>query len=296
VPPALKDRSDLISVYRALYSEAGASYEELYGALRTALGIRNCDVLLIGSHDGQERVLSGLVLETVRSIVERWPQPPDPIAGRSWSAIVRQQPVQPRRVLSNRAILRRLLRRVAGRGFGARFRGASTANIPALCPVPSFERRSVVLRSMGVPQLLYPSLVSGCTREQRGRVHVYVDVSGSIGDLKGALYGAVTDCADVVHRTVHLFSTEVHDVSFEALRRGKCRTTGGTSIECVAAHMCRERVHHAVLLTDGFVGTPGSVASETLRHAAVGVALTPGYGTRTDLDGVVRFWEQLHGG
>jgi hypothetical protein len=126
------------------------------------------------------------------------------------------------------------------------------------------------------------------------RVHVYLDVSGSIGEFKGALYGAVIDCSEIVHETVHLFSTKVFDVSMRQLRRGDCRTTNGTSIECVAAHMRKHRVRRAVLLTDGAVGIPGATAQATLQGATLGVALTPGYNIRTDLQSVVRHWTELH--
>jgi hypothetical protein len=119
-----------------------------------------------------------------------------------------------------------------------------------------------------------------------------VDVSGSIGELKGALYGAVRDCRDVVHTAVHLFSTVLHDVGFAALRDGECRTTAGTSIECVAAHMEKHGVRRAVLLTDGWVGRPGSGAARILARSRLGVALTPG-GHRGDLERYVRWWAEL---
>jgi hypothetical protein len=145
---------------------------------------------------------------------------------------------------------------------------------------------------LGTPQLLYRAESKGRVRERRDRVHVYVDVSGSIADLKGALYGAVLDCRDVVHPAVHLFSTRVHDVSFGGLRHGECHTTGGTSIECVASHMKDHGVRRAVLLTDGWVGRPGAGAAQTLTGVHLGVALTPG-ANRSDLQRFVRHWAEL---
>ena len=113
VPPALegKDMRRVQAVYRALYSETGASYQELYNSLRRWLpptgGIR-----LIGSHGDELPELEGLVFETVRSIVEHWPQPPDPIRGRSWNDLLRLESVRFRG--GNRNILRLLIRKVAG--------------------------------------------------------------------------------------------------------------------------------------------------------------------------------------
>jgi hypothetical protein len=95
-----------------------------------------------------------------------------------------------------------------------------------------------------------------------------------------------------VHPAVHLFSTAIHDVSFAALRNGECRTTGGTSIECVASHIQKHDVRRAVLLTDGWVGRPGSSAARSLACVRLGVALTPN-ANRSDLERFVRHWAEL---
>jgi hypothetical protein len=99
----------------------------------------------------------------------------------------------------------------------------------------------------------------------------------------------------MVHRTVHVFSTKVVDVSFAELRAGVCPTTGGTCIECVANHMRQHRVRRAVIVTDGFVGTPGAASRDTLKNCRLGVALT---GPRThvgDLTAVTDHWIDLNG-
>jgi hypothetical protein len=290
IPPALQGKTKRVqTVYRALYSKTGANYQELYDVLRRALpppdGIR-----LIGSHGAEQAELEGLVFDTVRSIVENWPQPPDPIRGRSWSDLLQMERVRARR--GNRRILRALIRKVAGPKGLARTRFQSSGMVQSMTPIPSSDRRSVVLRALDTPQLFYRAESAGSVRERCERVHVYVDVSGSIADLKGALYGAVLDCRNVVHPAVHLFSTVVHDVSFRGLRDGECRTTGGTSIECVASHMEKHAVRRAVVLTDGWVGRPGAGAAQTLARVRLGAALTPG-ANRSDLKPFVRHWAEL---
>jgi hypothetical protein len=57
--------------------------------------------------------------------------------------------------------------------------------------------------------------------------------------------------------------------------------------------MRKHRVQRAVLVTDGYVGTPAGHDLETLGHARIGVALTPGCRTRTDLEGVADRWAEL---
>jgi hypothetical protein len=303
IPPALEAEGmrSVRPVYRALYSETGASYHELYNVLKSMVPPEG-GVQLIGNHvydktDGlpageTETELEGLVFDMVRTIVEHWPQPPDPVQGRSWDELLRFERVRPRP--SNRGILRSLIRKVAGNRGVNLAKGYGVSAVTSATPILTGDRRSVVLRALKTPQLLYRTELTARARERCDRVHVYVDVSGSIGNLKGALYGAVLDCLDVVHPIVHLFSTKVHDISFAGLRTGECRTTNGTSIECVATHIRSCRVRRAVLLTDGYVGRPGAIAAKTLGGSRLGVALTPG-GTRKDLEQFIRFWAELNG-
>ncbi len=129
--------------------------------------------------------------------------------------------------------------------------------------------------------------------QRQQRVHVYLDVSGSIGNLVGPLYGAVLACREMVHPTIHLFSTMVADVSLDELRRGVCKTTGGTSIECVASHMANKKVRRAVIITDGFVGVPSANAAAALNACTVGVAITPGDSSWQELDEFADHWTTL---
>jgi hypothetical protein len=290
VPPALESAKmgRLQAVYRALYSETGANYRELYEALRALPPLES--ICLIGSHGTEPDELEGLVFDTVRSIVENWPQPPDPIRGRSWSDLLRLEKVHTRR--GNRRILRALIRKVAGPRAAVRSGFQGTGPAQSVTPIPYGDRRAAVLRALGAQQLFYRAESTGRVRERCERVHVYLDVSGSIAGFKGALYGAVLDCRDLVHPSVHLFSDAVRDVSFAALRRGECPTTSGTSIECVAAHMKDHAVRRAVLLTDGWVGRPGAGAAGTLAKVRLGVALTP-QSNRDDLKRFVHHWAAL---
>jgi hypothetical protein len=102
--------------------------------------------------------------------VEHWPQPPDPIKGRSWADLLRLERVRPRR--GNRSILRTLIRKVAGPKGSALTRFQSAGPTPAVTPIPSGDRRAVVLRALGAPQLLYRTESTGRVRERRDRVHV----------------------------------------------------------------------------------------------------------------------------
>jgi hypothetical protein len=258
-------------------------------------------VALIGGHDengaiaGRFEARSPLLMGAVRQIVERWPQPPEPIAGRSLADLLEEERIGTEHKPSNAKILASLFRRIAlAGGYGKCISRIGETSCEVMTPMPAFDRRSIVLEALGVANLLHCVQIRHRNRIASEPVHVYVDVSGSIGDLKAALYGALHECREYVHPSVHLFSTEVADVTFAQLRAGVCKSTGGTSIDCVAGHMRKNRVKRAVLLTDGYVGRPSGTDHSTLARAVLGVALTPGNNRQDDLAEVTNHWAQLN--
>src|SRR3546814_17598562 len=98
-------------------------------------------------------------------------------------------------------------------------------------------RRSMILRALGEDPLLHPGEVAWRRKAPSGeRVHVYLDVSGSMDAVNGALYGAVLDCEMLVHPVVHLFSSRVAAISLAELRSGVCKSTVGPALALVAEH------------------------------------------------------------
>ena len=284
-----KVRGSVTEVYQSLYSETGVSYEEIYEVLPTLLpedGLAG--VPLLGGHaedgskDGNIENRSPVLFDVVRSIVEEWPQPPDPIKGRSIGDVMRVSDVRLRSVPSNRTVLRGLLRKIGEKRSGGRIREIRDDAVLLPTPIPSLDRRSIVMRSLGTQSLLY----SGDSTMRRGtnvgnRVHVYVDVSGSMGGVINAVYGAVHDCREWVHPVIHLFSNNVSDAIPQEIRKGIVRSTGGTNIACVAEHMATNSVRRACIITDGWVGKPGGRHFKTLARAKLGVAMV---GERVNLN------------
>ncbi len=276
-------------IYRALYSDSGATYHEVYEVLPKLVsenGLGN--IPLLGGHNEEGATVGDLehrspvLFDVVRDIVEKWPQPPDPIQGRSLADLLDERTIDVNPVPSNRTILRVLLRKVGDVTRDGRARKIGPVQIPSQTPIPTFDRRSIVLKGLGVAPLLHRGFVSVRLRTPVGeRVHVYLDVSGSMEGVKGALYGAILDCNEFVDPTVHLFSTEVADISLDEVRRGIVRSTGGTDIACVADHLSKHSVRRACLVTDGLVGGPEGYHLETLARTKLAVAYL-GDGVNTD--------------
>ena len=280
-PPALtgKGMGPALQVYLNLYSRAGASYEDVRHVLRAFLQRREASlegVTLLGDHDGDsglETASGSAFAQGVADIVRQWPAPPEPLRGQSLENLLRDTRLRVQRPPSARRLLRDLIARVAAGGTAMHVARRWTASpLTVETPVPVPDRRATTFRALGLTPLLYRGEVDIQQRlPLQERVHVYVDVSGSMDSIKGPLYGAVLDCQELVHPRVHLFSTQVAEVTPGQMRAGVCRSTGGTDIQCVTRHMARHKVRRAVVLTDGYVGQAGPVGASVLKAARLGV-------------------------
>jgi hypothetical protein len=161
-------------------------------------------------------------------------------------------------------------------------------------PLPSLSRRAAVQSALGLTPLLRPNSVPLRRKVDAGeRVHVYLDVSGSVNSVRSTLYGAILDAREWVHPRVHLFSRHVADVTLRELAAGRCITDGGTDIKCVAEHMGRHRVKRALLVTDGYVGKPVGHLRSVLARTRLGVAYPGTQYTDRDLAEVTNVSRQL---
>ena len=273
-------------VYRALYSSEGASEADLR---RLVPQLELTDFALsslLGDHEhsarGEATESSRLLARAVVEVLRRWPTPPEPLKGRSLEGMLQEARLVPRRAPGNCPVLRRLIERIAGAGAAApQVPRPGSVDQVVDTPVPALSRRATVLRALGAPVLLHPGCVPRPDRfPDAERVHLYLDVSGSMDGLREALYGAALDCRAWLHPVVHLFSTRVEDMTLAELAAGVCRGTGGTDLRCVTAHLRRHRVRRAVLLTDGYVGDPDAADARTLRAVRLGVAYVPGHDPR----------------
>lgn len=304
--PSLRKREIFTELYRAMYSEVGVSYDDIYRRFVKHVEGLESEIPLIGGHgisteseaaQDIDRILidstkpdlpsnSPEMFEIVRQIIEQWPQPPDPIKGRSLSDLLAESDIDPnvedKWTVQFRGLLRWVGSTIEEHG-SARFKRVSNDEISSHSAIPGFARRDLILQSLGQKPLLYSQCVTTRMRIPTiDKVHVYVDVSGSMGGVLEDMYGVVRACRDFVYQKVHLFSTTVVDVSYQEFSRGKVETTYGTEIACVAKHIRENRITRACIVTDGFVGKPVGEDFQTLDKARLGVAYVD-YFRDTDL-------------
>jgi len=282
--------------HRALYSAHQVTEAELFALLEEAIGDGAADTSpLLGDHragrssaaggtgddaEGEaaqdEEAVDPDFLRAVREIVARWPMV-ERRGGRDLGGECHRErirPVSPRRVAIAR-IRRAMLPLLAQGAGGGPVHVAGTAPSEALLPLRSrADRRGRVAEQSGEAPLLWRGRLLAPAVTPAERVHVYLDTSGSMDAVLPLLYGAMVRLLPWLHPRLHLFSTTVADIDFQALRHGRVITTCGTDIACVTTHMLAHRVRRALLVTDGWVGRVPDSHRRPLRRCRVGVVLT----------------------
>lgn len=165
-------------------------------------------------------------------------------------------------------LLRRALMRLAGITAGTGHPRPDTAAIASVLPYGQ-DRRAWLRDLWGESVPLHRTDLAGRTLARRGQVRVYLDVSGSMNGVIRPLYAALASQAPWLAPEVQLFSTQVVGVPVARLRRGDLVTTGGTDIAVVTAHLVREQVDRALIVTDGWVGKVPDEDAATLRQRRV---------------------------
>ncbi len=260
------------------------TYLDVFNALKVSLA-QNGDaasltgVTLLGDHSGENRsgaddeaALNDVTLRQVfRKIVEGWPPPPKPIAGRDEGRTPEEFYLQPSDTAQSQFLraLDRLLRK------------AGVLKSAASCPTRAWknserereqwtvlpqlrDRRSAAWAQLtGTRPVFYQAqtIQRRRTLEPQSVAHVYFDISGSMTELLPLLGQAL----DRPHRQglarLHAFSTVVAAVDpRRPLAKQPLRNTCGTDINCVlrdlASLKLRETPRRVLLLTDGYTGQP----------------------------------------
>ena len=277
-------------LYRALYSKTQVSYDEIRLAFSSELKEEMVSAIpLLGGHpadeieEGEAEPYSPALFDTLREMVGEWPKTN---RGQSWGNLVEEATISPRLVSNNRAILRNFLAQLGDLEDGRNVRRAVEAKASLPTALPRLDRRTAVLCALGDRPMFYPGQVKRPRKTRTGcKVHVYVDVSGSMDHVLPEVYGAVRDCRGWVYPRVHAFSTMVRDLTLDQIQSGQVVSTGGTEIACVAEHMAVHKISRACIITDGMVEELKGAHYDTLKQAKVGVALA-GFTCRNSLSKV----------
>ena len=286
-------------------------YEELLDLLRGWIKTQALDgraeddllldgAVLIGDHGGGDALAldDPFFSDVLQRVVEAWPPPPFEVGSRAGGRGVGDLALDAgdvseatRRTFA--AVLRRCLNRQAGR-FSRRAR-QPVAGVMGLHVLPNPHDRLAAARTrLGVQGVLWnqPGVVAARSPEAPSRAYIYLDVSGSMREMLPYLISLLLPYVARGEAFVYQFSTLVEPLPFEPLKRGKLRSTRGTDINSVLAHLlgASPLVPRALILTDGRTGVPLPEHVRTIkaRKVQLHVVLPSGAQQVEDLQGIAR--------
>lgn len=257
------------AAHKALYTDTSLSYEALFAMLErggdeSGLGEEAFDIgRLIGSHGGGEgeqhddaQALPPDILEEVRGIVSEWPMVEVRSGRDRGDKTFREKLTLGKARREAVALIRRAVFRLADRDVGViALPLLADIRTEGLLPYSTGQdRRAAVRLVAGEHSFFHRAQLDWQTRARGGRVHVFLDVSGSMGGLIGPLYAALLPLLDWIEPQIHLFSSHIADISHAQLRQGAWISDGGTDIHTVTHHILENGVKRALILTDGWVG------------------------------------------
>jgi hypothetical protein len=277
------------ALHRRLYSDTSTSCEDLFRLLADCgedafPGVPEeggGEAVLLGSHgEAREEEIDPGVLAEIREIIAQWPRFTRQ-SGRDLGGPARNFRLDLRE--ARRAATAALRRALLGLGD----RGGDGSGSPRAAGAPSQgvfphrcggDRRAGVLEACGGEPLFFQGERPRRILRRGDRVHVYFDVSGSMDELIAPLYAALIPLTSWLAPRIHLFSTQVRDITLGELKRGRVATTDGTDIRAVTAHLASHGVRRALIVTDGWVGAVPSEHARELRRrgSRIAVALVPG--------------------
>ena len=124
--------------------------------------------------------------------------------------------------------------------------------IPAYTVRPNFkDKGGLVAHHMGRYKPFYRNPLMP---KDFGLVHVYIDVSGSMGHYVDNIYTVLGSRSlhDLLWPQIHLFSTHIEDITKKQLREKVIDTSFGTDFSLIFEHMGKNQVKKALIFTDGY--------------------------------------------
>ncbi|MBC8214946.1 MAG: hypothetical protein H8E64_00310 [Candidatus Marinimicrobia bacterium] len=262
-----KLKGEYLNIHKALYTDEGdVTYVDIYNAITKTIVPKN-GILLIGNHglagvsfDQFGNPITGDVdFETQKIIVEivgKWPAV-DPRKGRDegigsveelFTAVNGNKRVS--------SVIKKALEKVVNSATGS-IRLNKYRPTESLLPYPTIpDRKASVLSSLGQNPIFFKGNIIKSTPTHVGKVHIYLDVSGSMEEYLEVIFGSLIPLRQYLHPIVHCFSTEVHDHSIKEVLSGRYKSTFGTHIDCVLKHIEQKKINKAMVITDGYVGEP----------------------------------------
>ena len=290
---------DIQAIIRNLYYGYQGTFLEVFEAIGKRLMAIPIGIIaqLLGDHRADKRGVNAgdnqALFSAIRRIVENWPQPPQPIKGRSLNDYLEDVYINVARIPSPNIVIRKAILQAAQRTGS--HKGQFVSSSPRWLQQfwPTRDRRAFAQQQNGLLIPIYQGELIERVHS-RQKVHLYIDVSGSMNIYRQDIVRGVLSCQKEIDAEVYLFSTKVIPIALEELKKGRLRSTNGTDIQCVVDHIEEAQAEAVVVLTDGYVGHPSHRDQQKLNHCNIQVVLTPN-GYKKDLQTIATQFHYFYG-
>lgn len=230
--------------------------------------------MLIGRHGGEGGEVKDLRLrldDHFRNVPELGRLFPERFEPRSRTVIRKESGRNRMRIWKHAASM--LARRIIE---GARVASGAESEAGIMQPVPRGGDRRALCRLYSGQELMPFFTHPAANPVLNDRIHVFLDVSGSMSRELSYMARMLAENRDSIHTPVWGFSTFVTEIEIGPGETLKYKSSGGTSIKPVFDWIRKNRISNAVILTDGYFEKITPEITEGIRTERVQFVITPG--------------------
>ena len=257
-----------IPVLKNLYYTNTGTYFEVYECITNELEeiLKNDQIkyVLLGNHeDNNDDMNNPLLKKMLDKVISKWPREMI-VNGRDLGGKLEDKTIEFAKAERNaQNKMKRLLRKsgVIQGSVSKRKISIQYAQEDATLATPDYKDRILLTKSIIYEQpLLYNSSLinSKIVRDSNVQSLVYLDVSGSVISDINHFAPLLLKPYKNKECLLFAFSTIVVPVSYQDFRKGKYKSTGGTSLNCIFEHYFslpkKRQTKKVLILTDGETG------------------------------------------
>lgn len=297
-----------IPVLKNLYYTNTGTYFEVYECITNELEemLKNGQIkyVLLGNHDDNNDDMSNpLLKKMLDKVISKWPREMI-VNGRDLGGELEGKTIEFAKAERNaQNKMKRLLRKsgVIQGSVSKRKMSIQYVQEDATLVIPDYKDRTLLTKSIIYEQpLLYNSSLinSKVVRDSNVQSLVYLDVSGSVVDDINHFAPLLLKPYKNKECLLFAFSTIVVPVSYQDFRKGKYKSTGGTSLNCIFEHYFslpkKKQTKKVLILTDGETGKVADDYYQKIKQQKIQVycGLFGRY-TKDDMSNITKYFEEF---
>ena len=297
-----------IPVLKNLYYTNTGTYFEVYECITNELEemLKNGQIkyVLLGNHeDNNDDMNNPLLKKMLDKVISKWPREMI-VNGRDLGGELEDKTIEFAKAERNaQNKMKRLLRKsgVIQGSVSKRKMSIQYVQEDATLVTPDYKDRTLLTKSIIYEQpLLYNSSLinSKVVRDSNVQSLVYLDVSGSVVDDINHFAPLLLKPYKNKECLLFAFSTIVVPVSYQDFRKGKYKSTGGTSLNCIFEHYFslpkKKQTKKVLILTDGETGKVADDYYQKIKQQKIEVCCGLfGRYTKDDMSNITKYFEEF---